>query len=193
MWTLYISLSLSWLLTNNSNPDAYTWCLYTFSIHNVLQSPRPNTDMLWEKCRSRSHSTKIFPAPFPERSGTKVSYRVSVSTFQLPIIEQIALNQIYLHGLFFVIWVQSDYRIMTELCLKWWQTTWILLVICSPLAGIMGQHYVAILLACCSCMRRLADYSGHKGKDEDVCVVVRNLIIKSINVWENGLPIVTEL
>lgn len=64
------------------------------------------------------YSAKSFPAVFPECSGTKDSYQVSVSTFQLPIIEQIALNQIYLHGLFFVIWFQSDYRIMTELCLK---------------------------------------------------------------------------
>lgn len=74
----------------------------------VLQSLQATVHMLWEKCRDRGYRSKIFPAPFPECSGTKVSYRVSVSTFQLPIIEQIALNQIYLHGLFFVIWVQSD-------------------------------------------------------------------------------------
>lgn len=49
--------------------------------------------------------------------------------------------------LFFVIWVQSDYRIMAELSFKWWQSTWILLVMCSPMAS------TAILLACCRMKR----------------------------------------
>ena len=137
---------------------------------NVPQSPQPNVDMLWEKCNSRSHSTKIFPAPFPERSGTKVSYRVSVSTFQLPIIEQIALNQIYLHGLFFVIWVQSDYRIMTELCLKWWQTAWIHLLMCSVLASLM-------LLYCwlAAVWGAMPTSSGRKGKTR------KSIIVQKLN------------
>lgn len=113
----------------NSNPGTYIWPPIPDSLYAPCQPTQYDS-----KCATKSssecghtmremqpvagHSTRIFPAPFPERSGTKVSYRVSVSTFQLPIIEQIALNQIYLHGLFFVIWVQSDYRITTELCLK---------------------------------------------------------------------------
>lgn len=120
-------------------------------------SPQATVHMLREKCSSRGHIRAFFPAPFPECSGTKVSYRVSVSTFQLPIIEQIALNQIYLHGLFFVIWVQSDYRIMTELCLKWWQTTRILLVMCPPLASFM-------LLYCWLAAIWMQTSSGHQGK-----------------------------
>lgn len=135
---------------SNSNPGTFhtCWCprlspyTYTSVTDSVRQishqiSPQKTVHMLWEKCSSRGLGTRTFSAPFPECSGTKVSYRVSLSTFQLPIIEQIALNQIYSQGLFFVIWVQSDYRIMTELCLKWWKTTWILLVMCSPLARLM--------------------------------------------------------
>lgn len=99
-----------------------------------------------------------FLALFPECSGTKVSYWVSVSTFQLPITEQIALNQIYWHGLFFVILVQCDYRIKTRLCIKWWQTTWILLVMCSPVASHMLLN--SWLAACW----RAPLTSDHKGK-----------------------------
>lgn len=55
------------------------------------------------------------------------------------------MNQICLHGLVFVIWVQSDYRIMTELYLKWWQTTWILLVMRSPWASNIFWYVAGLL------------------------------------------------
>ncbi len=126
-------------------------------------------------------SMRIFPASFPECSGTNVSWRVSVSTFQLPIIEQIALNQIYLHGLFFVIRLQSDYRIMTELFLKWWQTTWILLLMCSALASLMllYRRHTAVRRAMLTC----------SGKMRTFALLCKNLMIKCINprwinVWE---------
>lgn len=167
---------------SKSNPGtAYTYCCprldqclrlnTTNSTANLFQSPQATVHMLWEKCCSHGHSTGIFPAPFPGWSGSKVSYRVSLFTFQLPIIEQIALNQIYSHGLFFVIWVHYDYRIMTELCLKWWQTSWILLVMCSPSASFM-------LLYCwlVAAWRAILTSSGHKRKMRKFVLLFKNLI-----------------
>lgn len=151
VWTIYIPKSVLATNSNSNRGASYTCvCLFTSFNDSIQQIPHSKCAQrqysAMREISSRAHSTRIFPESFPECSGTKISYGVSVSTFQLPIIEQIALNQICLHGLFFVIWVQRDYRIMTELCLKWWQTTWILRVMCSPLASLMLLYIAGLLL-----------------------------------------------